>query len=583
MANFSMICANHSRSTLRLTSAIFLAVTACSNGSGSAALSSTKSDDSSQALTTVNTGTLSPTAASGMCLQPQDKSLANGTPIVLAVCDGSSQQTWTTKSGMLSLDDSHCIDVTDGKHTNGNHLQLWDCGTSNTNQQWTAFDNGFQWTNTNICMDLPNGNTSAGTVIGIWTCNAPNNNQVWILNGQSVSVNANTTTSTTTSSNSNATSGSTTNTGTMSGYVHTSGTNIVDGSGNTLSLRGTNVGGWLVTENWMDGMTDSSDNASSSNDNSVGRFAKETLEGRFGESQALTLMNVWYDNFFTTQDLDNIKNMGMNVIRVPFGYRNLQHPDGSWVLNSAGSIDFSRLDWVVSEAGKRGIYVIPDFHIWNTQRQNYQLISTNTDGGKAALAQAAAIWTEVAKHFKGNNTIAAFDVINEPTGSYGNLMQIALYNAVRAQDSNRMIVMESIDADPGPLGWNNVVYSIHEYGMMGTNFATNQASFNSDLNGNIKKFKGYNIPVYIGEFMVQGSGQTLPWLLNQYNSNNLAWTPWTYKAVNMGSWAYYNLSGNLQVNILSDSYQSIQNAWSNMGTATADTVLINAAMAATGN
>lgn len=556
------------------------ALAGCSQSAAPGALDD-QTDGAELALSSGKSGALTPAAGSGMCLQPRNKSLANGTPIVLAACDGSSQQSWTFKNGSFRLAGSKCIDVTDGANRDGASIQLWDCVSDNTNQQWTAKDNVYVWSKTNKCLDMSGGNNAADTVMGIWTCNAPNNNQVWLFNGKAVdSDNTSSGSSPTNTSGTTVGSAGNSDKGSFSGYVHTSGTNIVDGSGKKILLRGTNIGGWLVTENWMTGMDDASDNANTSHDNSVGRFAKETLEKRFGEDKALALMNVWYDNFFTTQDLDNIKNMGMNVIRVPFGYRNFQHPDGSWVKNGSGNIDFSRLDWVISEAGKRGLYVIPDFHIWRTQRENYQLISTNTDGGKQAQAQAAAIWTQIAKRYKGNSTIAAFDVINEPTGSYANMMQIALYNAVREQDADRMIVMESMEANPGSLGWNNVVYSIHEYGMMGTDFGSNQASFNNDLNGSIKKYWSYNIPVYIGEFMTQGSGPTLNWLLNQYNSNNLSWTPWTYKAVNMGSWAYYNLGGNVRVNLLNDSYDTIKNVWSNMGSSNPEAPLINAAKSA---
>ncbi len=560
--------------------ALNIALVACSPASSNASLSASKTDSTSSALSADSAGALSATSGPGMCLQPQNKAYTNGTPLVIGPCDGSKEQSWTFTGGTLRLGDSHCVDVKDGADQDGVHLQLWDCVQGNTNQQWKLQDGSFTWVNTNKCIDLSNGQTTAGNLVQIWTCNG-NKNQTWVSNNQTAFTNAITTTVGSSSTAPNG-AGSGNNSDNNGGYVHTSGQNIVDGSGNVLHLKGTNIGGWLVTENWMDGMTDASDNAGSSSDNSVGRFAKETLESRFGEAQALNLMNVWYDNFFTTQDLDNIKGMGMNLIRVPFGYRNLQHPDGSWVTDGSGNIDFSRLDWIVNEAGNRGIYVILDLHIWQTQRQNYQQISGNNDEGKAAQAQAAAIWTEVTKHFKGNGNIAAFDVLNEPTGSYANVMQIAMYNAVRAQDASRMIVMESMGADPASLGWNNVVYSIHEYGMMGTDFGTNQASFNNDLNGAIRSFHNFNIPVYVGEFMVQESGPTLSWLLNQYNSNNLAWTNWTYKAVNMGSWAFYNLGGNVHVDLQNDSAQTIQSVWSNLGSGSPESTMISAVKGATG-
>jgi aryl-phospho-beta-D-glucosidase BglC (GH1 family) len=268
--------------------------------------------------------------------------------------------------------------------------------------------------------------------------------------------------------------------------------------------------------------------------------------------------------------------MGINAIRVPFGYRNLQNADGSWIKNAAGNIDFSRLDWIVDQAAQRGLYTILDFHIWDTQQANYSLISENNDGGHASLAKAQQIWTQVAQHFLGNANVAAYDVINEPTGSWGNLLQDGLYKAVRAVDKDRIIIMESMSADPASLGWQQVVYSIHQYNMMGNDFGANQSAFWGDLNGSIKSFNGFNIPTYIGEFMVQESGETLGWLLGQYNSNQLSWTNWTYKTVNMGAWGLCNLPGSAHVDILNDSYETIQNTWQNLPACSPETAMVNA-------
>ena len=50
--------------------------------------------------------------------------------------------------------------------------------------------------------------------------------------------------------------------------------------------------------------------------------------------------------------------MGMNVIRLPFWYRNFQNEDGSAVTSP-----FAKMDWLVTNAWARGIYTILDFHV----------------------------------------------------------------------------------------------------------------------------------------------------------------------------------------------------------------------------
>lgn len=320
-------------------------------------------------------------------------------------------------------------------------------------------------------------------------------------------------------------------------------------------LRGINYGGWLVFEDWMCGITDSSGTAD--------RFPQWTLEQRFGQAAALTLAETWMDSWATSDDWDKIAAAGFNMVRLPFSYRNFQWADGSWMSGSASSADFTRLDWAVAQAKQRGIYLIPTFHIWQGQKEGYSTISENSDDGQTQRDAAAALWKVVAAHYVGESTIAAFDAINEPTGSYANQLQQDLYTAIRSADPKRIIVMESIAADPSQYGWTNVVYSMHEYLMMGDDVGANQAEFYSGLKGDVSQYQGLGIPAYVGEFMTHTA--TLPWILDQLNNlDDVWWSPWTYKTVNMGGWGLYN-TGSFSVDVGSDSQSSISNQWSNMG------------------
>ena len=103
-----------------------------------------------------------------------------------------------------------------------------------------------------------------------------------------------------------------------------------------------------------------------------------------------------------------------------------------------GQIDFSRMDWIVREAAKRGVYTIFDLHVWPGQRQAYDRIGRpEGEGARQAMAQ---LWTEVAAHYRGNGAIAALDLINEFPGAWG--VQQVLSRAVQAGDPNRVQVVE---------------------------------------------------------------------------------------------------------------------------------------------
>ncbi len=148
-------------------------------------------------------------------------------------------------------------------------------------------------------------------------------------------------------------------------YLHVDGSRLIAANGREVKLRGINIGGWLVTESWMCGFVDSKDTKEATGSAGLaGRSALDSLEDRFGPEKAAALMNTWQDHWITARDLDQIQNAGFNLIRIPISYRTLQHADGSWVLDSHGQIDFNRMDWVVREAAKRGIYTIFDLHVW---------------------------------------------------------------------------------------------------------------------------------------------------------------------------------------------------------------------------
>ncbi|MCR5755129.1 MAG: cellulase family glycosylhydrolase, partial [Acetatifactor sp.] len=122
------------------------------------------------------------------------------------------------------------------------------------------------------------------------------------------------------------------------------------GNGNVVNLRGTNAGGYLVQEFWMT-PTDYSSGVNCEMD------IYRTLTNRFGESRMRELIKTYQDNYWTTQDFENCKNLGINCIRLPFWYMNFVDFNGNYLSGC-----FDRIDWFVEQAGQRGMYVILDFH-----------------------------------------------------------------------------------------------------------------------------------------------------------------------------------------------------------------------------
>lgn len=329
------------------------------------------------------------------------------------------------------------------------------------------------------------------------------------------------------------------------------GKEILSPSGNPVFLRGVNLGGWLVTENWMCGITDTTD--------TNGRSALAMLESRFSAAQVAQLQNAWQDNWITSADLDTIQSLGFNFVRVPFGWRNLQDKNRQWNLDNNGNIDFSRFDWIVNQAAQRNLYVMFDYHIWLDQEIAYNSIS-DVDSVKLHTTE---IWKAVASHFNNNPTVIAYDLLNEPTGSWNDHIMQMIYDSVRTVDATHIISMEW--TNPNPNRWQNVLYQDHFYGLNAPTFAQNQALFNANYLPIFAHHDSLNVPFYVGELHTFDSDTTLAWSLNQYCLNDIHWSPWTYKTVNMWGWGLISVyPNNVSVNVATDSFSTILNKWSQL-------------------
>lgn len=91
--------------------------------------------------------------------------------------------------------------------------------------------------------------------------------------------------------------------------------------------------------------------------------------------------------------------------------------------------------------------------------------------------RALWLWTELAKHYKGNKWIAGYNPLNEPTDSKHTRV-IKFYDevhaAIRAQDPDHIIFFDgnTFASDFSHFGdshknWDNTAYSIHDYSVFG--------------------------------------------------------------------------------------------------------------------
>lgn len=123
---------------------------------------------------------IQPVANNAKCLQSQNGNV-NGSPVVITDCTDSVDQQFTFQNGALTLyGGTMCLDVTNGANVDGTKLQIWQCYSGSTNQQWYwTTDNHLAWTNQGKCLDLTDGSQTNGNQVQIYDCTGGNANQIW--------------------------------------------------------------------------------------------------------------------------------------------------------------------------------------------------------------------------------------------------------------------------------------------------------------------------------------------------------------------------------------------------------------------
>lgn len=367
------------------------------------------------------------------------------------------------------------------------------------------------------------------------------------------------------------------------------------GNGDTVYLRGVNAGAYTIQEFWM---SPTSYTANCTDQQDIWRI----LTDRFGAEKAKTLIDAYEDNYWTEADFDRIASLGMNCIRLPLWYRNFVDENNNWYSDA-----FERVDWFVKEAGERGMYVVIDMHgAYGSQNGSDH---SGIDGGNAKEAasefffgsNAAAnqekyyqMWEKLAEHFKGNPTVAGYDLLNEPyctyryNSSYSEEYLHSLlwgiydkaYDRIRAIDSEHLIIMEATwDGwdlpNPNDYGWSNVMYEYHNYLYDDYDNVNGQQVANMQTKLNNIFCMNYDVPSYMGEFNYFNNLDAWRQGLQLLNDNGLSWTIWSYKCTaENGNWGLVNQSIG-KVNVETDSYETILSIWSNSGSGYENTGLMD--------
>jgi glucan 1,3-beta-glucosidase len=274
------------------------------------------------------------------------------------------------------------------------------------------------------------------------------------------------------------------------------------------------------------------------------------LQMRFGVEKMHAIREAFRAAWISADDFERVKKFGLNHVRVPFWYALLEDDDKPGKYRDDG---WAWLDKAVEWSEKAGIYCILDLHglpggqstADHTGERDRNAYWADPRSQKRTIN----LWTAIAKRYKGRNTIAAFNLMNEPMGAPdGNTLvaaQAALMRAIRKVDPNRLVIVED-----GYKGMENfprlsgpdkavVIYSQHHYPTMGAASPSpdvHEAFFRDKFPQFAREQTRFDQPLYIGEWNViqeaSGGGPMTRKHIEQMESRGWSWALWIYKQTN---------------------------------------------------
>jgi endoglucanase len=357
-------------------------------------------------------------------------------------------------------------------------------------------------------------------------------------------------------------------------FLRVKGRDIVDTKGNKVRLRGTCPGGWMNMEDFINGHPG----------------AEHTLRAQMAEvlgpAKAQFFFDRLLDYFFNEDDVIFLRKAGASVIRIPLNYRHFEDDAAPFKYKEAG---FARLDRVLNDCERHGLYVILDLH----SAQGWQNVHWHSDNASRISLlwtvssyqdRYVALWQEFARRYANRAVIAGYDILNEPcsnneigdypwnTGSSYkprwdrmNSLFRRLVSEIRKVDSRHIIFLEGDNYGKQFFGFDkpfddNIVYSSHNYTPSGFGPGKYPGTYPSgagaaggsevwDLAKQERFFQEaegtrftqqHDVPLWVGEFGSVYNGppdenpdrlRALDDQIGIFERNGAHWTTWNYKDV----------------------------------------------------
>jgi hypothetical protein len=310
-----------------------------------------------------------------------------------------------------------------------------------------------------------------------------------------------------------------------SGFIRAEGTRLVDAEGQRFTVKGINLGNWLVPEGYMFKFMRARAPAEISG----------VIEALIGPEEASRFWTEFRNEYIAEDDIRFIKAAGFNTVRVPLHWRLFVEP-GENEARFEGP-GWSLLDRLVEWCRESGLRVILDLHA----APGGQTGVNHDDGFGFPLTfyvpryrrLTIELWRQLAAHYHDEPTILGYDLLNEPISPYSDEAYLnprlePLYRdivaAIRSVDPNHLVLLAgaqwstSFEVFGRPFDANSV-YTYHKFWANPTR---------DSLQSYLDFSNRWNVPLLIGETGESNNAWNEKFRL-LHERLGIGWCFWPYK------------------------------------------------------
>ena len=302
-------------------------------------------------------------------------------------------------------------------------------------------------------------------------------------------------------------------------FAHTDHKQIIDAAGKPLLLRATNLGNWLVPEGYMWLFQGGPQSPSE-----IRALVLELL----GPEGSAAFWQQYREHYVTPEDIALLHRAGFNAIRVPLHYSLFESDDAE---------GFKLLDRLIGWSRAEGLYVILDLHAAPGGQTG-----TNIDDSAGypwlyqspqEQEQLIAIWRRMAMHYRNEQSVLGYDLLNEPIPHYPKVKSLnpfleplykKLSGEIRKVDTHHILFLGGAQWDSNFAVFGkpfdaNVAYTFHKYWT---------APDESVIQQYLDFRERYDVPIWMGE-SGENTDEWIAQFVKVLEKDNIGWAFWPYK------------------------------------------------------